>query len=48
LCADVTAGDGYTFTCSATIVLTTALLVSHEVSLTAAPPNTVTIEGFSE
>jgi len=45
--ADVTAGGSYTFDCSGTIVLISALLVSHEVSLTAAPPNTVTIEGFS-
>jgi hypothetical protein len=45
--ADVSAGGSYTFTCSGTIVLTSALLVSKEVSLTATPPNAVTIDGFN-
>jgi len=45
--ADATAGGSYTFSCSGTIILSSALLVSHEVSLTAMPPNAVTIDGYN-
>ncbi len=44
--ADIAAGGSYTFTCSGTIILGSALLVSREVSLTA-PASTVTIDGFN-
>ncbi|HSZ05875.1 MAG TPA: hypothetical protein VK778_11870 [Solirubrobacteraceae bacterium] len=40
--ADVSAGGSYAFACGGTVVLDSALLVSHPVSLTATVPNTVT------
>jgi hypothetical protein len=45
--ADITAGGSYSFSCSGTIVLNSPLLVSNAVSLTAAAPNNVTIEGYN-